>query len=313
MAEFDLVLIETLWGHAFAVAAEECLAARVPYVVQLHGQLMPWALRHKYWKKRIHLGLLGADYLNTAAALQCTDSTEADAAARLNLRAPTFIVPNGIDAAVYLHMPMRGAMRQRFQIPEGAKLLLFLGRLNRIKRPDIAIDVVASLRSTDHDVHLVLAGPDEDGLIPALRAQAQSLDCDNRVHFTGLLSTSEVLQALADADLLLMPSAVQENFGMVALEAMAAGVPLIVSDSVPIARWAHSAQAGRMVECNTVSFVNLALDLLSQPAELKRMGQRGRELVQQRFDIRIVSQQLLTQFESIVQSGRKADVTPGVA
>jgi glycosyltransferase involved in cell wall biosynthesis len=296
------VLVEALWGHTLAVAAEACLTARVPYVVQLHGQLMPWALCHKRWKKRIYLGLFGKRYLDKAVALQCTDLAEAEAVARLRFRAPTLIVPNSIDALAYGHMPMRGALRQRLQIPDDAKLLLFLGRLSRIKRPDIAIDVVAAVHSSGQDAYLILAGPDEDSLIPILRSQAQALGCSDRVHFTGLLSTAEVTQVLADADLLLMPSEVEENFGMSALEALAAGVPVLVSTGVPVGRWAQQAGAGTVVACETEAFRQAASRLLSSRNELRAMGERGRTLARDKFDISVVARHMLANFESLVTS-----------
>ena len=77
-------------------------------------------------------------------------------------------------------------------------------------------------------------------LIPKLRAQAQQLGCADRLHITGLLKGDEVLSALADADLLLMPSEPElENFGMSAVEAMAAGLPILVSEGFPIGEWAE--------------------------------------------------------------------------
>ena len=122
------------------------------------------------------------------------------------------------------------------------------------KRPDIAIEALAAANSSVGETHLVLAGPDEMQLIPKLLVQAQRLGCADRLHITGLLKGDEVLVALADADLLLMPSEPEsENFGMSAVEAMAAGLPILVSEGVPIGRWAKSAGAGRIASC-TVDF-----------------------------------------------------------
>ena len=82
-----------------------CQQARVPYVIPLRGQLLPWALRQRRLKKQVYLALVGRTYLNEAAALHCTDPIEAEAVAKLGLRAPAFVVPNGVDTASYSPVP----------------------------------------------------------------------------------------------------------------------------------------------------------------------------------------------------------------
>jgi len=304
MADFDLAVLEALWGHALGPAVAACNRARVPYIVPLRGQLLPWALRQKYLKKRVYLALLGRRYLNGAAALYCTAPLEAEAAARLGFRARTFVVPNGVDASRFAVLPTRGPLRRRFRIPDDASMLLFMGRLHPQKRPDIAIESLAAAQSLPFEVHLGIAGPDEKGLSALLQAQAQRLGCADRLHMLGLLSGDEILQALADADLLLMPSDHQESFGMAAVEAMAAGVAVLVSDGVPVGRWAQEAGAGRMVPCRGQDFARETCDLLSNPARLARMGEQGKRLVMERFDLPVVARQMLAQFQAIAATGK---------
>jgi glycosyltransferase involved in cell wall biosynthesis len=119
-----------------------------------------------------------------------------------------------------------------------------------------------------------------------------------------LLQGEKILQALADADLLLMPSAIQESFGMSALEALAAGVPILTSEGIPIGRWAEEAGAGLVVPCRSQDFARATRDLLSQPAQLQKMGERGRRLVKERFDLPVVARQMLAQFKAIITTGK---------
>ncbi len=305
IGQADLAVLATFWTPAMGPAVAACKRGRVPYVVPLYGQLFPWALRRKRYKKLPYLALFGRRYLDSAAALQCTDPAEAQAAAALSLRPPAFVVPNGVDASRFARLPDRGALRQRLGIPPGDRVLLFLGRLHRIKRPDIAVEALAATRSVPGEpVHLVLAGPDEEHLAPALHAQAQHLGCADRVHLAGLLQGDDVLHALADADLMLMPSEIQESFGMAAVEAMAAGLPVLVSDGVPVGRWAEEAAAGRMAACTAQAFARATCELLSAPGQLKAMGERGQALVRCQFDIPIVARQMLAQYQAIVRTGR---------
>jgi glycosyltransferase involved in cell wall biosynthesis len=304
ITEFDLVVAAALWGHALMPTARACARARVPYVIPVRGQLFPWSLAQKQLKKKVYLELVGRRYIDCAAALHCTDPSEAEAVAKLPFRAPTFVVPNAIQASNYNIHRTQGNLWRELDLPDGANVLIFLGRITHIKRPDIAVDVLAAAQSLGREIHLVIVGPDEDGLTFQLQVQAQDLGCNDRLHFTGLLGKEGVVSALADSNLLLMPSEIQENFGMAALEAMAAGVPILVSEGVPVGRWAQMAGAGRTVACTKEAFQQAAMELLSSPEQLRAMGQHGQDLVRQVFDVQVVAQQMLTQFQAIVATGQ---------
>jgi glycosyltransferase involved in cell wall biosynthesis len=304
VSEFELVYVSALWGHMLIPTAKACVRAGVPYVIPVHGQLLPWAKARKRLKKSIYLKLIGKRYINRAAAIHCTDPIEAAAVMRYGFRPPIIVVPYGIHSSKFRDHRSSENLRRRFGISADADVLIFLGRLTHIKRPDIAVDVLGAVQSLNRDIHLVLIGPDEDGLLPELQAQAQGLGCHHKLHFTGLLQGEEVLPALAESDLLLMPSEIQENFGMSALEAMATGVPILVSEGIPIGKWAQIAGAGRIVPCATDAFQQAAIELFSKPEELKAMGHRGKNLAFRHFDISVVARQMLAQCQAIVTTSR---------
>ena len=203
---FDLVIAEVLWGQALGPIAHLCNRKRIPYIVPLRGQLLPWSFKYKQLKKRIYLSLFGYRYLRGAAALHCTDMNEAEEIVKLQIKTPTFIVPNGIRNAHFENLPASGQMRTRFQIPMDSRLLLFLGRLHPKKRPDLAIEALAAAQSLPRETHLLLAGPDELQMASQLQAQASRFGCAHCLHLTGLLQPDEILSAFADSDLFLMPS-----------------------------------------------------------------------------------------------------------
>lgn len=305
ISKFDIVVLQTMFTHTMGPAVAACKRAAVPYIVQTHGQLLPWSLQQKRIKKKVYQALVGRSHLERASALHCTDPVEARWIDRLGITTPKIVIPNGVNAEYFSQLPSRGTIRRRFEIPEDASLLLFLGRLHPKKRPDIAVDVLGAARSLPGETHLVLAGPDETQMVPALHAQARRLGCADRLHIAGLLQTDEVLSALADSDLLLMPSEPEsENFGMSALEAMAAGVPVLVSDGVPVGGWAESFGAGRMVPCTGNAFKKATIELLNDPMRLKEMGVNGQALVRQKFDIEIVARQMLAQYQAILSQGK---------
>jgi len=304
VAEYDLVFLESVWGHIAGPASAACQRHRVPYIVAPRGQLLPWALSKKNLKKRLYLALFARRYLDGAAAIRCTDPLEAEAVAALNVRPPTFVVPNSVDVARFAALPPRRHLRDRLGIPAEAQVLLFLGRLHPKKRPDIAVAALIAAQDLPGEVHLVMAGPDEASMTAELRAQASQAGCDHRLHIVGLLAGDDVLQALAAADLLLMPSEPQsENFGMSAVEALAAGVPVLVSDGVPVGTWAQSDGAGCQIPCEVDAFQQKTRALLRDPCALHAMGQHGVELVRRTFDTASVTRELLDYCQIIASIG----------
>ncbi len=307
---FDIVILQSLFAYGVKAAMMACKQSKVPYIIQPHGQLLPWSLKQKWLKKEVFLTLVGRTYLNEASALHCTVPSEAVAIDRMGLATPKFVVPNGLDSNYFMNLPVRGILRKHFSIPDEARLLLFLGRLHPKKRPDLAVEALAATQSLAGETHLLLAGPDEMRMTAKLQAQAQDLGCANRLHFTGLLQGREVLSALADADLFLMPSEPEsENFGMSAAEAMAAGLPILVSEGVPVGEWAEEAGAGRMIPCTVEDFRSETRQLIAFPEQLKEMGRRGQVLVADKFDATIVAKQMLAQYQAIATTGKPLDNT----
>ena len=299
--EHDIVVLETLFTHLTHPAVKACRKWNKPYIIPTRGQLLPWALGQKALKKQVYLTLFGKYQLNHAAGLQCSDLDEQKALEKLDYRAPAFIIPNGIETSQWEDHPPHGSLRRQLGIPKTAPVLLMLGRLHRVKNPELAVEMLGLLKRKD--VHLVLAGPDEEGYQANLTSRASTLGCVERLHFTGLLKGDSLLQVLADADLFLMPSRM-ESFGLAAVEAMASGLPVLLSEHVPVGKWVDGAGAGRQVACKPEIFAKACDEMLDDVAALKQMGRQARTLAFQRFDINRIARQMLVQYEAILSQGK---------
>jgi glycosyltransferase involved in cell wall biosynthesis len=108
---------------------------------------------------------------------------------------------------------------------------------------------------------------------------------------------------MADADLFLMPSR-SESFGLAAVEAMACGLPVLLSEHVPVGRWAEQAGAGRQVACTPEAFAKTCDEMLSDQSVLKEMAERARSLAFQHFDVNKVVKRLLAQYQAILSNGQ---------
>jgi glycosyltransferase involved in cell wall biosynthesis len=292
----DLVVIQTMWSSGARRASEICRKTGKPYIVIPRGALLPWALRQKSIKKLIYIGLFGKKMLNGAAAIHCTDEFEAHYVRSLHLSSPTIILPNGLDLR-YFTGHTRGKLRKRLGIPDDALVLLFAGRLHRKKRPDIALEAFLEIHRHYPNTHLIMAGPDEENLVQTLTSRAKT----DRVHFTGLLRADAVMQAYMDSDLLLMPSeSLSENFGMSAVEAMASGLAILVSEGVPVGSLAEEAGAGKVVACRIEDFSRAGLELTAQSALLRIMGEKGQILAKERFDIKKIARTALLEYSKLI-------------
>jgi len=110
--QFDLIITETVWGYLQIPITRVHEESGIPYVIPLHGQLLPWSLRQKTIKKHLFLNLYGRRFINNAAALICSDPEEADAVKKFNFKSPSIIIPIGLDLQKYSRSSSQGSWRQ---------------------------------------------------------------------------------------------------------------------------------------------------------------------------------------------------------
>lgn len=297
--EFDIVYINGIFIYPTYVAQNAAIRVNKPFVIAPRGMLMPWAYAYKHRKKDLYMRLIECRRMEQAAAFICTDPLERQALARFGFHQPVFVVPNGLDMERFAVLPADGAFRSRWQLPSNAQIILVVGRLHPVKRPDLALAAFSEIASVRPTAHLVFVGPDETGLQESLRASAKAAGCADQVHFTGLLSPHEVLEAYADADMFFMPSE-SENFGMAIAEAMAAGIPVLVYKGLGMARYVIQAKAGLAVELSKSVLAAALLDLLTDSDHLSVMGRNGRQLAFDVFDLHNVARRTLQHLESLL-------------
>ena len=321
IARYDIVHIHGLYRFPPTYAAWQARRQGVPYVITPHGALDPYLYARsssgKLGFKRLYERWFDLPNLHAAGAIHYTAEEERDRAAFLKLRAPSFVVPNGLDWDRYRALPARGALRARWGLGE-APVVLFLGRLHFKKGLDLLIPAFDALRRRVPGVQLVIAGPENDDYGQQVRGWVRERGLDAAVYFVGSLHGADVLQAYVDADVFALPS-YTENFGMTVAEAMACALPVVISDQVNIHAEVSGAGAGLVTACDAGE-VTAALELLLRDAERRRtMGAAGRRLVQARFTWPAIVAQLTAEYQKVIDrhrhagAGREAAATAGDA
>jgi glycosyltransferase involved in cell wall biosynthesis len=308
IARCDLVHIHGLWTLPGRAAARRARRAGVPIVISPRGMLDPGSIAQRAWRKRVAYAVVEKRNLMGAALLHATSSAEAQVLRLWAPGAPVVTVPNGVDAPEAGRDPR--AARLKLDIAESAPLLLFLGRIHPIKRLDLLAAAFDRVRAALPDAHLVIAGPDERG--ERRRLEPHFFAAGRSVHWIGETGDAEKWALLAAADLLVLCSD-SESFGMSALEAMAAGTPVVVTRTCP---WAdvENAGAGFWVAQEPGTIARAALAVLSDSGRAAAMGQRGQALAIARYSWGAAASALAARYRDII--GRHATplvVTPGAS
>jgi len=299
----DVAHLHTMWTYPTRAAARACSRAGVPYVLRPAGMLEEWSMGRQAWKKFLYVRLLESATIRRASAVHWTSEQERERSARWAAGRPDIVVPLGLPAAAYADLPPAEAFGRRFPALQGRRVLLYLGRVHPKKQPEAAIGALALVRREVPNTVLAIAGPGERRYLDALAALADAQGVAAAVHFLGMLRGREVQEACAGASVFLLPS-LQENFGLAAAEAMAAGCPVVVSPQVALAPLVSSHGAGRVAEGNVAAVAEAVRGLLMDEPGRRAAGERARALVLQRFTWPAVAGELIRAYERVLASER---------
>ncbi len=296
---YDVVHIHSLFLFPQFAAYRGARTADVPYVVSPRGALDPFLRGRGRAVKAIADTLWQRGMLDSAAALHVTSDDEQRLIADVAPRVTRHVVPNGIRWNAYQQLPSGDAFRARFFAGSTAPIVMFLGRISHKKGLDVLIRAFARVRREIGGCKLAIVGPDDEGLTPSLRSLAGSLGIAAEVVFTGMLQGDEKLGALAAADVWALPSH-SENFGNAVIEAMACGLPVVISPHVNIAPQIASTDAGIVAALDEQAFATAIMALLHDRAARDAIGERGRAFAR-RYDWSAVGPQLASMYDAVVR------------
>ena len=199
------------------------------------------------------------------------------------------VIPNGIDEKDFCpNIEASNAFKNRFGLQK-APYILFMGRLNLIKGPDILLKAFIKLSLEFSTLHLVFAGPDE-GLGDQLRKEIKKVSLENRIHLIGYIEGYDKVGAYTGAEFLVVPSR-REAMSIVALEAGACGTPVLLTTECGF-------DEVKEVGCKVVppianELYNAMVSMLSSSKSLKALGNDLRNLILDRYPWQKTAEQYL--------------------
>jgi len=286
---FDIIHMHNFRSYQNIIAHHYAKKYNIPYVLQAHGSVLPFF--QKQGLKRIFDIFLGYKILKDASKIIASTKIEAEQYKKMGVDEDKIeIVPNGIDLSGYDNLPEKGEFRRKYEIGADEKVILYLGRIHKIKGIDLLMKAFAGLIKEMDDVRLVIVGPD-DGFLSPLKRQIEDLKIGDKIILTGLIPEKDKFGAYVDADVYVLPS-VYETFPVTVLEACACGTPVIVTDRCGIANIVNDNNVGHVVEYNKDQLQDAIFKILTNDELSGYFGEGGKKLVREKFSWDIVVEQL---------------------
>ena len=291
-----------LWLGTNHAAANAARVSGTPLVISPRGMLTPWALKFRAWKKKLAWWLYQQRDLQTARVLHATSQDEADGFRALGLNQPIAIIPNGV--AVLEEKQKSEIGNRKSEI----RTALFLSRIHPKKGLLDLVHAWAKIRCQCSEVsgqtnwRVVVAGGDDAGHLREIKTEIRKLNLETSFEFIGEIQDDKKWEVYRSSDLFVLPTK-SENFGIVIAEALAAGVPVITTRGAP---WAEldSHRCGWWTNIGVDPLVAALREALQLTDDQRRaMGERGRQLVEQKYTWPAAAKQMAAVYAWVLGHG----------
>lgn len=293
---FDVAHLHACHNLLTTTAAAAMRRADIPYVVQPNGTAR--RIERRRALKWVFDRLFGRRVLPGAARVIAVSTPEQGHLEGLGIPlSQQALLPNPIDLKELEAPRDPGFLRRKYSLGE-APLILYLGQISPRKRVDLCVETLARLE--DPRSHLVIAGADM-GHGDAVRRRISDLNLGHRVFFAGVLTGGDRLAALSEADLVLYPTE-DEIFGLVPLEALLCGTPVVVSDDCGCGEIIQTIGGGLVTPVGDADALTAAAQsMLSRPDRWKQPVTAAAETIRSRFGAATVCAGLEQLYLEVIQ------------
>jgi glycosyltransferase involved in cell wall biosynthesis len=274
--QYDAVIVEGLWQYIGFAVWRALAGTSTPYYVFSHGMLGPW-FKHTYPLKHLKKWLYWpwAEYrvLRDARRVLFTCDEERKLARESFwlYKVCEEVAGFGVANPPVNDEELAAKFLDEYPLLQGKRIALYLSRIHEVKGCDLLLVSFAKVAKQDDSLHLVMAGPDQTGWIPKLQAQAEALGIAHRITWLGMLQGNVKWSAFYAAEVFVLPSH-HENFGVVVVEALACGKPVLISNKVNIWREIEADGAGFVADDTQAGTDDLLNRWLGSGAAISRDG-----------------------------------------
>lgn len=294
--DYDLYHTNGLWMYCNHITASIARKKGKPYVITPHGMLYPQALARSAWKKKLMMYLCFDKDIREANCIHATCMQEMKYYRDLGYKNPVAVIANPMPLPDYI---------DDIKPERSKKRIGFLGRLHPRKNVKGLIEAWASLGKATQNAELYIMGKGDESYEAYLRELVTTLGLTNVV-FAGFVNGREKFEKLATLTALFVPSDF-ENFGMIITEALIVKTPVMASLGTP---WEelNARHCGWWVNNDIHTLAQTMEEVFSlSDEELLAMGERGRQLVIEKYSSVQVATQMKHLYEWILNGGEKPD------
>jgi glycosyltransferase involved in cell wall biosynthesis len=294
-ARWDLIHVHGLWTGLGHCGVSHARKHNIPYVISPRGMLSPWCLSQKRLKKRLGYLAYQKRDLMLASLIHTTAAHETEHVRSLKLENPIACLPNG---CFMNELQPRSNVGQRLR----KKQITFISRIHPVKGLPLLVEAWAEAKLPGWKC--VIAGPDSDDHLSTITRLAESKGVADEIEFLPEVKGEQKASLLSESSAIVLPSQ-SENFGMIVVEALAAGTPVIATRGTP---WKdlESSNCGWWINRDVPSLVHAITKVSSlQPHLLNDMGQRGIKLVQDKYCWQAIAEQMRDSYQWILGGGER--------
>jgi FkbM family methyltransferase len=303
--EFDVIHVHALFSFS-SIAA--CVVGRirdVPYVVRPLGTLAIYGVtKRRPGLKRLSLRFIEKPILRHAAAVHFTSLTEKEEAAALGVPFRGVVIPLGVAAVA------NG--RANKISGKVCETILYLSRIDRKKNVEGLLRAFAIVVEGRPNVRLQIAGSGAVDYVASLESLSVELGVADKVQWLGHVSGTVKAEALARADIFVLPS-FSENFGVAVVEAMLSGLPTVLGEGVAIAKQTETAGAGISTTPEPLAISEAIGCLLDDAALRDLMGARAKVFAEREYSTARMAEQLRGLYDSLCRLNNSGQSSSGLA
>ncbi|NJB83252.1 glycosyltransferase [Wenyingzhuangia aestuarii] len=283
--EIELIHLQQVWDPYIHIMAWFARLKGIPYIVTPRGMLEPWIMNHNPLKKKLGMLLYQRKDITKASCIHVTCKLEEQNVRKLGFKNKIKIIPNGMDLSL---VPEK-------KVNYGTKKITFLSRIHKKKGIEVLLEAWKEL--CINDWVLEIAGDGEKNYINSLDNKIKNEDIKN-VSLVGPMYDDSKWNFIKEGDVFVLPT-YSENFGIVVAEALVVGVPVITTQGTP---WneLEEEKCGWWIDLTKENLKRTLLEVINKPEDdLKKMGERGENLIRKRYDIVEVASNIKQLYENI--------------
>ena len=296
ITEYDLVHVHAIFSYASTIAMAIARIKNVPYINRPLGQLCEWSLQQSKLRKQIYLNVIERSNLLHSKSLHFTAEQEKTEFNQLGLNIPNFILPHG----VYVPTPILDAktqVRKILHITDQRPIILFMSRIHPKKGLEYLILALSKLK--EYNFVLVIAGSGAPDYVNQIKDLLKTHDICDRTHMIGFVKSETKNLYLQGADIFALTSH-SENFGIAAIEALAARTPVLITDGVAIAPMVKEQAIGYVTKLDVEAIASIIQEFFDHPDIAKQKGDRATLYIAEHYSWAKITRRLMAAYENLL-------------